>query len=69
MKKYIVASALFMVIASCNNAGDTNANSTVADSGQNPSAIDTTQHPNGLTNGSVISTDTAAMRVQPAPEN
>ena len=27
-----------------------------------PSAIDTTQHPNGITSGSVISTDTAAMR-------
>jgi hypothetical protein len=27
-----------------------------------PSAIDTAQHPNGMTNGSVISRDTAAMR-------
>lgn len=27
-----------------------------------PSAIDTAQHPNGITSGSVISTDTAAMR-------
>lgn len=27
-----------------------------------PSAIDTVQHPNGITSGSVISRDTAAMR-------
>jgi hypothetical protein len=27
-----------------------------------PSAIDTAQHPNGMTNGSVISRDTAAMK-------
>lgn len=29
--------------------------------GSTPSAIDTVQHPNGMTNGSVISIDTAAM--------
>ena len=29
--------------------------------GSAPSAIDTVQHPNGMTNGSVISRDTAAM--------
>jgi hypothetical protein len=28
-----------------------------------PSAIDTAQHPNGMSNGSVISRDTAAMQV------
>lgn len=34
-----------------------------------PSAIDTTQHPNGVTSGSVISTDTAAMKANTRPGN
>ena len=34
----------------------------------NPSAIDTTQHPTGITNGNVISTDTAAMNTKEVKE-
>jgi hypothetical protein len=69
MRKIIMASALFIALTSCGGSGSTNSN---ADSGAttndpgltNPTAIDTTKHPDGIINGSVISTDTAAMNVQ-----
>jgi hypothetical protein len=62
MKRIIVAMAVTAFIASCNESG--NSNTTNDSAGQtNPTAIDTTQHPNGMTNGSVISTDTASMNV------
>lgn len=58
MKKILIP--LVLVISySCNNAGpdsNTNADTTVA-------APDTTIHPNGLNEGAVISTDTAAYNV------
>lgn len=58
---------LFLVLLAC---GDRSGTDEAADSQDNlsdsirstPSAIDTVQHPNGVTSGSVISTDTAAMR-------
>lgn len=67
MKKIFIASASLFFLYSCSgnssgNAGDNNA----ADSAglTNPTAIDTTKHPTGMDNSSVISTDTAAMNVQ-----
>lgn len=54
MKKYLFAFAFIAGITSCNNASD--------DTKTNSSATDSTQTPNGMSNGSVISTDTAAMR-------
>lgn len=70
MRKSIVALALFTALYSC--GGSTSGNnaaagsSTAADSVglTNPTAIDTTKHPTGMDNSSVISTDTAAMNVQ-----
>jgi hypothetical protein len=62
MKKILSATALFLLMMSCANSGD-NGGSTDTTGTTNPSAIDTTQHPNGMTNGSVISTDTAHMNV------
>jgi len=65
MKKAILQVALIILLLSCNNAG--NEDSVTGDSNalnNTPSAIDTTQHPNGITNGSVISTDTASMNVE-----
>jgi hypothetical protein len=68
MKKITVFSALLFVLASCNsNTSNSNAaNNDTASNAEltNPSAVDTTKHPDGMTNGSVISTDTAAMNVQ-----
>jgi hypothetical protein len=69
MKKLIGVSALFIVLTSCNgnhssenndSSGDTNSNAGLT----SPSANDTTKQPDGMVNGSVISTDTAAMNVQ-----
>lgn len=67
MRKLLVFSALLIALASCN--GNTSKESTSGDTTKkagltNPSAIDTTEHPNGITNGDVISTDTSAMNVQ-----
>ena len=65
MKKMMIISFLVIGLASCNNnAGDNTHDG--ADSGglTNPTAIDTTKHPSGMENSSVISTDTAAMNVQ-----
>lgn len=57
MKKLLSASALFILLMSCTNSSDS---TTVTDStSANPSAIDTTQQPNG----SVMSTDTTSMNV------
>ncbi|GEO12196.1 hypothetical protein [Segetibacter aerophilus] len=71
MKKIIIVSALFIALASCGGSDTTNTNadsSTTTNNDDpgltNPSAIDTTKHPDGIVNGSVISTDTAAMNVQ-----
>lgn len=65
MKKLICASAIAILLFSCGNAGNETTGSGDSTSITNtPSAIDTTQHPNGMTNGSVISTDTASMNVE-----
>jgi hypothetical protein len=68
MRKIIVCSALLISIVACNSnssssnnaAGDTTQNTGLT----NPSSVDTTKHPDGVVNGSVISTDTAAINVQ-----
>ncbi len=65
MKKWCMVSALFIALSSCNgNSSDNNAangNTTDSTGLTNPTAIDTTKHPTGVDNSSVISTDTAAM--------
>lgn len=61
MKRYILSGALLMVLLSCNNSNDgSNASD---DMKTNASATDSTQTPNGITTGSVISADTAATRL------
>ncbi|HVG14841.1 MAG TPA: hypothetical protein VM935_07770 [Chitinophagaceae bacterium] len=58
MRKIIFSSLVLILAVSCNNEGGANAGSDQS----TPKALDsTTQHPNGVTNGSVISTDTASM--------
>jgi hypothetical protein len=55
MKKYSIGIILLCLLACNNNKEETR---------EAPAAIEnTTQHPNGVTGGSVISRDTAAMRV------
>ena len=56
--------ALFTLLLSCNNAGNDGPVTDSTSINNTPSAIDTTQHPNGITNGSLISTDTARMNVE-----
>ena len=65
MKKIIIASALFIGLLSCNNetGGEPSLNDSISLENA-PSAFDTTQHPTGITTGSVISTDTASMNVE-----
>ncbi len=57
---YFTSVALLLALSACgeSSGGDSRADSTSS----TPSAIDTAQHPNGVTSGSVISTDTAAMK-------
>ena len=69
MRKIIIFSALVIALTSCGGTGSTDNNAVVGDTSNeagmtNPSAIDTTKHPDGMLNGSVISTDTAAMNMQ-----
>ena len=67
MKKIVLPLAVAFSLLSCNNDAGTGADNTATDA---PSAVDTgTQHPNGMTNGSVISTDTAAMNMNNANKN
>lgn len=56
MKRILTLLALVALLESCGNEG-------TGEATENPSAIDTTQHGTGITNQNVISTDTAAMRV------
>ena len=67
MKTYAILFLMVMALAGCSDGTETNGKNAVPGEAENPSAIDTTQHPNGVSTGSVISTDTAAMRV-PAQE-
>ena len=64
MKKLLTAILLFAITSCNNNAGNTGGNNTENGGLTNPTAIDTTKHPSGMENSSVISTDTAAMNVQ-----
>lgn len=64
----MMVSALFIALTGCGGSGSTD-NNAIGDTANNPgltnpTAIDTTKHPDGMINGSVISTDTAAMNVQ-----
>jgi hypothetical protein len=63
MKKLVMISALFIGLSACNSGGSA-ANDTDSGGLTNPTAIDTTKHPSGMENSSVISTDTAAMNMQ-----
>ena len=57
MRKILFCSVVLVLLISCNNEAD-HANTDASA----PKALDsTTQHPNGVTGGSVISTDTASM--------
>lgn len=65
MKKVICIPFLLAMLACSDGDGvesGDGSNHSMADSASTPSAIDTMQHPNGVTSGSVISRDTAAMR-------
>jgi hypothetical protein len=53
MKKVALVTILAIALFSCNDESKSNANASPTDS--------TVRHPDGVTNGSVISTDTAAM--------
>lgn len=70
MKKICIGSALFIALAGCNsNSPDNGAaagNATDSAGLTNTTAIDTTKHPGGMINSSVISTDTAAMNTSNA---
>lgn len=66
MKKAFYIPFLVALVACGNGEGvENNGDQTVPGEAETstPSAIDTAQHPNGMSNGSVISRDTAAMRV------
>jgi hypothetical protein len=57
----LIAGALFIALVSCGDDTTRNDNSVNKDK----SPVDTTvAHPDGVINGSVISTDTAAMRTK-----
>lgn len=64
MKQFVVLAAIATALLGCgNNAPDSSAQTDTT--GSSPSAItDETQHPSGVTNQNVISTDTAAMNVE-----
>lgn len=68
MRKILLFSALLMAVVACNStssSGDAVAGDTTHNTGlTNPSSVDTIKHPDGVINGSVISTDTAAINVQ-----
>lgn len=58
--KTLLIPFLLIVVYSCNNSGTNN--STTADS--SVAAPDTIIHPNGVNEGAVISTDTAAYKIK-----
>ena len=69
MRKFLLLSSLLIGLLSCNGSTENNTSDTDTTNQAgltNPSAIDTTKHPDGMINGSVISTDTAAMNTQNA---
>jgi hypothetical protein len=66
MKKALCIPILLVFLACGNGEGvEENDRGNVPSEAESstPSAIDTAQHPNGMSNGSVISRDTAAMQV------
>jgi hypothetical protein len=65
MKRYIGISVLMLALIGCNNGNDTG-NRTTEETKPNAAANDSTPHPSGMTEPSVISVDTAATRVRPA---
>ena len=70
MKKIWIGSFLFVALAGCGGSSSDNAsgdeNNTDSTGLTNPVTIDTTKHPTGMDNSSIISTDTAAMNTSNA---
>lgn len=64
MKHMLIVFALVATLSGCGHGTAEKANSTDSGGLTNPTAIDTTKHPSGVDNSSVISTDTAAMNMQ-----
>ncbi len=59
MKKYSIGAVVLAFLLACNSTTTTKEETKEA-----PAVIEnSTQHPNGMSNGSVISRDTGAMRV------
>lgn len=56
---------LLFAISACGDEAENGMNNDPSDTSK---TADTTYHPDGVTSGSVISRDTAAMRVDSAPE-
>ena len=70
MKKIVTLFALSVFIFSC-NTGESSATGMDSVATENPTAIEDTgtQHPTGITTGSVISTDTSQFDVNPVPKD
>ncbi|HSU52097.1 MAG TPA: hypothetical protein VLJ41_15930 [Segetibacter sp.] len=69
MRKSLLFLALSTCLVACNSSGSSGNSDATKDTANetgltNPSSVDTTKHPDGVINGSVISTDTAAINVQ-----
>lgn len=70
MKKYLFLSAIIVALASCNDGSNGEANDSSADGTDTHSAAtDSTQTPNGVTTGSVISTNPDATKTDSAQRN
>jgi hypothetical protein len=61
MKNRMLA-VVCMALFSCGNQNNNGDAATLDGTKTNAAANDSTSHPDGMTNGSVISTDTAAMK-------
>lgn len=69
MKKLLIISSFYLVLISCNSNTSANGAAATDSTGAgltSPAAIDSTASANGMTNSSVISTDTAAMNTNNA---
>ncbi len=67
MRNGSIISALFILLTSCGNSTNNNESTSPGSDTvglTNPVTIDTTKHPSGVDNSSVISTDTAAINIQ-----
>jgi hypothetical protein len=65
MKKALLIPTLALILWSCGGENNQSGTGGTDTTGASPGAIDEeTQHPSGVSNQNVISTDTAAMNVQ-----